>query len=226
MTFASSFGRVLSPTFQPKSQAVGGKWWLAGNINPANCVAAYQPKGAASYAASLIDLSGSGHNATKAPNDPDWDATNGWTFDIANSERLSTGVPVNSGYSAIVRFTGAGDGLRSVFGAYYAAGGIYGSYDIVPNRYSKVYYCNTSVAPQCVNGVLALAGNKGYRNGTKETESASPKDTYIYPLCIGASSNAGNYYQGWSGSVQSFSLYNVILTDIQVALVSTAMAAL
>jgi len=60
MTFASTFGRVLSPTFQPNSQAVGGKWWLAGNINPANCVAAYQAKGAANLASAKVNLANPG----------------------------------------------------------------------------------------------------------------------------------------------------------------------
>jgi len=46
MTFSSSFGRTFSPTFQPKSQAVSGGWWLAGGIPTSNCIAAYQSKGA------------------------------------------------------------------------------------------------------------------------------------------------------------------------------------
>lgn len=33
MTFGASFGRVFSPTFQPKSIASGGAWWLAGDTS-------------------------------------------------------------------------------------------------------------------------------------------------------------------------------------------------
>lgn len=49
MTFGSTFGRTFSPTFQPKSQAaeVASSWWLAGGIDPANCVAVYNLWGSA-----------------------------------------------------------------------------------------------------------------------------------------------------------------------------------
>ena len=55
MTFGSTFGRTFSPTFQPSSQAAAAasSWWLAGGIDPANCVAAYQPKGAAALSSAL-----------------------------------------------------------------------------------------------------------------------------------------------------------------------------
>ena len=60
MAFASNFGRILSPTFQPNSQAkkAGGWWDLNGTIT--SCIAAYQPKGAASYAASKVNLANPG----------------------------------------------------------------------------------------------------------------------------------------------------------------------
>ncbi len=35
-------------------------WWLAGGIPAENCIAAYQPKGAASYAASKVNLANPG----------------------------------------------------------------------------------------------------------------------------------------------------------------------
>ena len=59
MTFGSTFGRTFSPTFQPSSQAAANaSWWLAGGIAAANCVAAWRAKGAASYAASKVNLTG------------------------------------------------------------------------------------------------------------------------------------------------------------------------
>jgi len=61
MAFNSTFGRVFSPTFQPRSVASGVEpWWLSGGIAAANCVAAYQPKGAASLEASYVNLANPG----------------------------------------------------------------------------------------------------------------------------------------------------------------------
>ena len=44
----------------PPEEEDGGPWWLSGGIAAADCWAAYQPKGAASFAASKLDLNGGG----------------------------------------------------------------------------------------------------------------------------------------------------------------------
>ena len=45
-----------------------GGWWLPPNFDPADCLAAYQFKGAGSESAALTDLTGHGYELTK--NDP------------------------------------------------------------------------------------------------------------------------------------------------------------
>src|SRR4030042_266315 len=57
------------------------EWWLAGGISAANCLAAYQPKGAASYAASKVNLANPGtYDAVDGVAFPTWAAATGWTF--------------------------------------------------------------------------------------------------------------------------------------------------
>ena len=105
MAFASNFGRILSPTFQPNSQAKkAGDWWLAGGIDPDDCIAAYQPKGAASYAASKVNLANPGTYDLTNGNDPSWSADNGWTFDGVNDHLYETTYePTNTPFTVIVR---------------------------------------------------------------------------------------------------------------------------
>jgi len=105
MAFASNFGRILSPTFQPNSQAKkAGGWWLAGGIDPDDCIAAYQPKGAASYAASKVNLANPGTYDLTNGNDPSWSADNGWTFDGVNDHLYETTYePTNTPFTVIVR---------------------------------------------------------------------------------------------------------------------------
>ena len=105
MAFASNFGRILSPTFQPNSQAKkAGDWWLAGGIDPDDCIAAYQPKGAASYAASKVNLANPGTYDLTNGNDPSWSASTGWTFDGVDDHLYETTYkPTDTSFTIIVR---------------------------------------------------------------------------------------------------------------------------
>ena len=104
MAFASNFGRILSPTFQPNSQAKkAGDWWLAGGIDPDDCIAAYQPKGAASYAASKTDLTDNGYDIDGG-SAPDWDASYGWNFNGTSHYLLASEFPINNGDFTVAAF--------------------------------------------------------------------------------------------------------------------------
>lgn len=105
MAFASNFGRILSPTFQPNSQAKkAGDWWLSGGIDPDDCVAAYQPKGAASYAASKVNLANPGTYDIDSGADPDWDASYGWNFNGTSHYLLASEFPINNGNFTVAAF--------------------------------------------------------------------------------------------------------------------------
>jgi hypothetical protein len=222
MTFGSTFGRVISPTFQPKSQAVaGGGWWdLDGTI--ASCVAAYQPKGAADYAASLTDLSGNSNDAAEG-NAPDWDATNGWKFVSANSDYLDSGIVVTSSYTTICRFSNAPDAVQALYGAYDADNN---TIRIIPNRNNGYYYYGLSrITGNIANGVMGIAGINGYLNGALDKENCLVSTPDSLTCYIGAQNQSG-VAAPFGGYIQAFAIYSAILTETQMGLLTTAMAAL
>jgi len=228
MTFASTFGRVLSPTFQPKSQAAvvaGGTWWdLDGTIT--SCVVAYQPKGAASYAASKVNLANAGTlNAVDGAAYPTWDATNGWMFASASTQYLDTGATILLTWTFIVRFYNAPSGVQVVCGQVSSP---YTLNRLIPNRNDLVYYGSSTKAPGIASGVLALAGDDGYRNGTLDYENANVGigGATAVSFYLGAQHEGANAAAPYGGYIQAFAAYNSVLTAQNIADLTTAMNAL
>ena len=76
------------------NQRVGAEavadWWLSGGIAAANCIVAYQPKGAADYATSKVNLANPGTlNLTDPTNYPAWSASNGWDYGTSNTTPIT-----------------------------------------------------------------------------------------------------------------------------------------
>ena len=74
------------------------QWWLAGGIHPSQVVAAYQPKGAASLAASYVNLANPGTNDAQVGVAPGLDSS-GWVF--TGTEKL---LGPNVSPTVVVRF--------------------------------------------------------------------------------------------------------------------------
>lgn len=81
--------------------SLGASWWTSGGAS--GLMFAYQPKGAASYAASKTDLSAAGNNASDGSDIPIWDSTNGWTFS-GGQTLLSNAAANQKPFTVIVRF--------------------------------------------------------------------------------------------------------------------------
>ena len=81
-------------------------WWDAdGTIS--GCVAAYQPIGAASLAASYSNLQNPGTYDAAPGTAPTFLAATGWTFNAATPQYLNTGVvPSSLNWTVIVRYSG------------------------------------------------------------------------------------------------------------------------
>jgi hypothetical protein len=234
MTFGSTFGRVFSPTFQPKSQAAGGGWWdLNGTIT--SCVAAYQPKGAASYAASKVNLANPGtYNAADGAAYPTWAAETGWTFNATNSQYLATGIPIVSGMTIIHRYYNlSGDGyittnavndvrytmlpwMKAAGGTKAAAG--YGTSGLLA----------LGDGTSSTEGVLALNNLGLFLNGTRirDLSAASWSGTSTDTFPIGCRTTLGTLSSFATGNVYAIAFYSGTLTAEQIASLTTAMNAL
>jgi hypothetical protein len=221
MTFGSVFGRTFSPTFQPKSQAaaVAGGWWLSGGIAAANCIAAYQPKGAADIAAAKVNLNDPGTNNAITTGAVGWDSTNGLKIEASN--RYITVGSFNSftsnNFAAIIRFSNYY--VATNWGLMGCSNPLWG----VINGMS-LFYGGNSGNPNITSGVLCMNGVRMYQNGfaTGNDDGRPWTSSGDKPFRIG-------YIDGrvWGiVNVQAFALYRTVLTPTQNELLATAMAAL
>jgi hypothetical protein len=205
--------------------AVENDWWDPNGEGL--CVwAAYQPKGAASLAASYTDLSGNGNDAGVGVA-PTWDAVNGWKFDGASQYLTTTFTPQNDqSQSMIVQYTNDSSS-GCVAGMQQAADC---RFDLFPNRTNLVIYGNgqnVNVAPGQVTGNVAVAGNQGYRNGVAEGAAIGAYGQVpAWPVWIGCRNASGVPAYLDTVNVQAFAIYDCVLTSAQVSAVATAMAAL
>lgn len=203
-------------------------WWLAGGINPANVVAAYRAKGAASYAASKINLANPGtYDCVDGVAYPSWAAATGWTFVTASSQYLNTGILLPSSGSVFVQIANA-----SAVVAHVVAGcsGTTGVFDIWPGNGAVVIYRYgtnyTTPSARMINGNLGIAGTQPYKNGV--ADGATLTNGFVasatYPLHIGRWNRPGdkNYF---TGDVTKMAVYSTTLSAAQSLALATAMAA-
>lgn len=215
--------------------ASDGAWWLAGGVNPLDCVAAYQGKGAGSYAASRTNLHNPGVLDLIEGNPPDWENDRGWYFGDSNGKvaYLDTGiVPDSRDWTYLVQFSdySGGDSWNDLFGFKNETDGLVVS--INPNRYQRVLYTNgtayTMVTPACTGGNLSIAGGDGFRDGVNEASGIADwgGKTNTLTLYLGAKNRDGSPYAKLYAYVIAFAVYNAVLSGSQVAALAAAMAAL
>lgn len=219
MAFAPVFRRSFDAVFDRAGASVS--WWLSGGVAAANAIAVYQPKSAASLAASYTNLANPGTYDAAPGVAPTWTAARGWIFNA--SEYLTTGItpPNTNDWSILIRtasqtntsFRGSGC-YNATFGFLFDASG--------------VYYFNGGQlykTPAHTSGVLGVAGNVGYRNGVPETGTITSSAGAKRPLYIGAI-NDGTVNYKMIADILAIAIYNTTLDATQMAAVSTAMAAL
>ena len=209
-----------------KRAAAGGGWWdLNGTIT--SCVAAYQPKGAASYAASKVNLTGNTDYDATEGTAPDWDSTNGWDFVTAENKVLTTGISVTDNMSIIIRFSDAkSTGDNYLFGL--TAQSTNKEYWLAPNNqyFAKIKYARwdrqDSVSSKIASGVLALSTNSLYINGDLDVTAGSGT-TPSANIIIGRQKPT---YGQPVAKIQAMAIYNAALTEQNISDLTTAMAAL
>jgi len=202
-------------------------WYLTGGIAAAKCKAAYAVKGAASLAASYINLTGDATYDITTTAAPTWNATNGWIF--AAAEFLKTAAVNDKTWTQIIRFSDYAAGNTWIMGSASSAS----TYFMMGPRYAGVltgYMGALSIqdAGPATAGVVALANFKLYLNGAQVGTTAADawSGTNTQDIYIGAWNNAGTATGKCACYVQHAAIYSDVLTDTQILELSTAMAAL
>jgi len=208
-----------------RGAAVVAPWW-------AGAIAAYQPKGAASLAASYTNLANPGTYNAALGVAPTWDALTGWTFNGTNQYLISGVMPQSQFWSYIIKYSDAVGDAGWIFGL---DGGVGGPrfIGIQPRRFgNRVRFFNGGSAdssPQLVTGVLLIAGTKCFRDGVDSglALAAWGGTAPTNSLTIGCINNpSGAPADFLAVKIQAFAIYSFTLTAQEVADVSAAMAAL
>ncbi len=226
--------RILTPgsrgiRYAQPGGGAAAPWWMAAGVAP---IVAYQAKGAASYAASKVNLAQPGtYNATEGVA-PSWAAETGWTFD-GISQYLRTQLAhgdTGQNWSMFVRFSNL---LQPSVGAATLMGEGYNGashFDLFPWRFTGtnqyMMWCNGGNQHKAVTnrlaGVMGLAGNRCYWNGVDEG-LLIPTGTQQYVEIVFCRSILGACL---SCAVAAAIAYNSPLDGSQSAMISAAMAAL
>lgn len=212
-------------SFAPRSAAAAANWW---EVSGKTCVAAYQPKGAASYAASLSNLANPGTYDAAEGVAPDWAAGTGWTFN-GSTQYLKTGVVPAPGYTVLIQIANITTTGGCIVGSsnttmYYVG-------RLNPKHYRSVLFetaKNTETrAGDHTTGNLCLAGLQPYRDGSADGDPlASSSWTTTQGWYIGGANLNGSLNSPCAGNVIAFAHYLETLTSGEVAVVAAAMAAL
>jgi hypothetical protein len=233
MGFRYATGRL----YKPRAEAAGGGWWdLDGIIT--SCIAAYQAKGAASYAASLVNLANPGtHDLTVASGKsaPNWSAVYGWYLNDGN-EGLDTGIEPDGteNYTIICRFYKEPsvnyDYLVGISSPDYITSPSHLVFDTTVQKRHVIYYKIGGIQKTTTNtdgdDVLAVAGNEYFKNGVSlgtVTVNGYPgagiNSDRSWKVCFNASDDSD-----WK--VYAASLYSSKLLESEIAAIGTAMNAL
>lgn len=225
MVFGPVFAPPIPATFDRHAAAAAAAapawWYVAGKT----CVAAYQPKGAASLAASYSNLAQPGTYDAAPGVAPTWASATGWTFNGTN-QYLATGITaISNTWTMLVQFSGgSSSGDRCLVGGYNGSGTA--DFSLWQITAGKSYYNNNQLlasANYITTGNLALAGKAAYKDGVADgTITGGAVSSAV--INIGRAAGINLYY--YAGSIQAIAIYSATLTAGEVAAVSAAMAAL
>lgn len=237
MAFAPVFQRPFSATFDRRAAAAAVPWWLAGGVEAANAIAVYQPKGAASLAASYSNLANPGTYDAAPGVAPTWASATGWTF--SGTEYLLSSLSPNQRpltYILRIKTTGT-TGYRTLIGG-----------DASGDAYSFDLTATTNV-PRLLKQNAVLIGNatSGFASGADTVVAVTYSAAGAYSHHLNGSGNGSGTnniapgssdtmvfgmqrpiapQQPYNGKIFAIAVYNTTLTAPQVAAVSATMAAL
>lgn len=201
-------------------------WYLKGGVAAASCIAAYMAVGAASQAASYINLANPGtYNLTLIGSGLTWNTVTGWSFVPGGNARLATGwVPPNTGVrSLIIKYAGAAWAVADRYICGCNGTGYFG----VRSSTSESRCLNggsviTAALP--AGGAVAVAGAAAYLDGTKIADiPGTDFNCQTYGMLIGATNAEGTHIYFFYGAIICAAFYDVALTPAQVAAIGAAL---
>lgn len=227
MTFSGGFVKAFRPAFDPGMAAAVPWWFVAGKT----CVAAYQPKGAASLAASYVNLANPGTYDAAPGTAPAFAAATGWTFN--GGAYLTTGFTFAATtatllvrYSDVV-WVSVQNRYGVILGSYSGTNlsAVYAYGDSAP----RLYIANHGLldyGAALLAGCVGFAGNTAFVNGSS-IGTISPSTTPSpLPIYIGRHNTPSGPGTFLTGKIQAIVIYSDTLTAGEVAIKSAAMAAL
>lgn len=200
-------------------------WWAAGGI-AGSAVGIYRAIGAASLAASYVNLANPGTNDAAPGVAPTWNATNGWISD--GTKWLETNLAAASSWSFMIRYSGLTQYQKYICGAKLATGyfGYQPIYSAVPASDRRTFYNSNNkvtTGAQPTSGIAGIAGTIGYYNGVQDVTGLS-SSTNSVTFKIFQMGDLTSDRQ--DGNIQALAIYNSTLTPTQMAALYAAMAAL
>ena len=201
-------------------------WWMATGLTPRG---AYGPKTAASLAVSYTNLANPGTNNAGLGTAPTWDATNGWKFSRPAGQFLTTGIVPTATTSIIVRYSNAELADNPIFGKVDLAAGYKRRFGFFP-RFSgttRLFYSGSGVSavgPAKESGVVAICALNLYFDGVQVgTGGSAWTDSDAFDIYFGKMNQYGGQTSVY---IQCALIFDETISSAQVALATTAMAAL
>lgn len=214
-----------------KKQAIGINWWLAGGIDPASVAAVWQPKGAASLAASYLRLAGDQGYTNIDPAivggvAPNWTSTTGWIGNGLSKYLISGVVPSDNTWSMIARISNGG----AIAGDHCICGtstNVTNLFELWDRSGSFAFYGNGVIAPTAIipGGTLGFAGKSAYKNGAFDLTIGAGATNVVLPIVfLGGQRTASRYYTACN--FMAIAIYKLTISAPQVAALHAAMMAL
>ena len=221
----------------PKGGAVVVPWYLAGGTSIANVIAAHQPLGAASLAASYDDIAHVATTWNAAPGSaPTFDASYGWLFDSSDVLNVGSGAiasavpltmlclfnPTNNTTDSILIRIRDGTNANSFSMVAYGSGGPDPCLIITRASSSNAQALSTTFYTAGIwyvfAGVFAATNSRSaYLNGAgKATNTTDKTPAGLNTTVIGTA----------AGKIAADAWYDIALSDAQVLAVSNALLAL
>lgn len=219
---------ALRRLFIPGITRGGGTPWY----KMSNPIAAYQPIGAASLAASYVNLANPGTYDATLGVAPNFDTAYGWGF--TGTQYLKTAIipTIDQTWSMLCRYSDLTVAVVTIVGCnnessqQFRIGHHSSSGALVGNGNQNAFIAHM---PNFTAGVYGFAGRYAYRNGLVEANTI-PAGTQSTALRVWiGTSNVDNSTAPWRAptvKIQAIGIWNKTLTTVEVMNISAAMAEL